>query len=285
VSTEAAETQADEPKKKSSGTALRFASAIPLIAVVLWLLFWAPKIGFELFGYLWIAIASNELMAMTNRDHVVARVWGVVGSVAFAVVLIRAGDVPHALHSAVLGLVVGALLFGLVRPSPIEAAGKRIAWLLGGPVYIAGTLGLLALMHREEQGGAWVLLSMFIAFLSDTFAYFSGRAFGKTKLAPKVSPKKTVEGSLGGLVGSVAGALVLSFTLLDGVLPPVHAAILAVVAGAFGQAGDLLESLIKRSCGVKDSGNIMPGHGGLLDRCDALMFTGATTWLYVAWVT
>ena len=98
------------------------------------------------------------------------------------------------------------------------------------------------------------------------------------------SPKKTVEGSIGGLAAGVLGAVALQQTLLAGVLPLVDAVLLALVGTALGQAGDLLESLIKRSCDVKDSGNIMPGHGGLLDRSDALMFTSATVWAYLTFV-
>ena len=149
---------------------------------------------------------------------------------------------------------------------------------------MAGTLACLAQLHAHTDGGAWVLLSMFLAFLSDTGAYFAGRAFGKHKLSPALSPKKTIEGSVGGLVAAALGAVALQQTLLAGRFPLIDAVLLAFVGAALGQAGDLLESMIKRSCGVKDSGNIMPGHGGLLDRSDALMFTGAATWLYVTWL-
>jgi len=97
-----------------------------------------------------------------------------------------------------------------------------------------------------------------------------------------VSPKKTIEGSIGGLAGSVVGAVVASYWYLPE-LPIEHAVPLALVAGALGQAGDLCESLIKRSCGVKDSGSIVPGHGGILDRIDALMFTAAAAWVYAVW--
>jgi phosphatidate cytidylyltransferase len=121
-----------------------------------------------------------------------------------------------------------------------------------------------------------------LAWFGDTGGYFAGRFLGKHKLYPAVSPKKTVEGSLGGLAGSVVGALWASFGYLPS-LPVAHAVPLAIVAGALGQAGDLGESLIKRSTGVKDSGQIVPGHGGILDRVDALIVTSSVVFLYTLW--
>ncbi|MEZ4288054.1 MAG: phosphatidate cytidylyltransferase, partial [Polyangiales bacterium] len=123
------------------------------------------------------------------------------------------------------------------------------------------------------------LLSMCLAWMSDTTAYFTGRAFGKHKLYPSLSPKKTVEGAIGGLLGSVGASVLAHFTFLPQ-LPLLSGVALAIVAGCLGQCGDLFESLIKRSTGVKDSGKILPGHGGLLDRVDALMFTASTTWVF-----
>ena len=281
---EPAADDADTPKPKKLGsTALRFATAIPLVVVVALLLFYLPKWGFQVFGMLWIAICARELMRMTLPESPVARAWGLVATTGLGAVLLFAKH-PAALPTAVLGLAIGALVAALARPLPIESASRRLGWLLGGPIYVAGTLACLAQLHAHTDGGAWVLLSMFLAFLSDTGAYFAGRAFGKHKLSPALSPKKTIEGSVGGLVAAALGAVALQQTLLAGRFPLIDAVLLAFVGAALGQAGDLLESMIKRSCGVKDSGNIMPGHGGLLDRSDALMFTGAATWLYVTWL-
>jgi phosphatidate cytidylyltransferase len=124
---------------------------------------------------------------------------------------------------------------------------------------------------------------MFLSWLADTGGYFAGRAFGKRKLYEKVSPKKTVEGAIGGLLGATAGAVFTSLVLLPE-LPVAHAVALGLVGGALGQMGDLTESLVKRATGVKDSGSIVPGHGGILDRIDALFFTSAITWLYATYL-
>src|SRR5690606_17667259 len=126
------------------------------------------------------------------------------------------------------------------------------------------------LVHQHPRGPQWLVLAMFFAFFSDTGAYFAGRFFGKRPLYPKVSPKKTVEGSLGGIAAATAGMLVARVTFLPE-LPLAHGLPLAVVATVAGQMGDLFASLVKRSTRTKDTGNLLPGHGGFLDRVDSLM--------------
>jgi phosphatidate cytidylyltransferase len=171
---------------------------------------------------------------------------------------------------------------GLFAPTPLERASARTGWLIAGPVYIGVLFTTIALLHQLPMGGSWVLLTMTLAWLGDTGGYFAGRFLGKHKLSPTISPKKTVEGSFGSLAGSLVGALLAHFWYLPE-LPLLDAVVLALVAGAFGQMGDLCVSLLKRSTGVKDSGAILPGHGGLLDRVDALLFTVPITWMYATW--
>jgi phosphatidate cytidylyltransferase len=117
----------------------------------------------------------------------------------------------------------------------------------------------------------------------DTAAYYSGRTFGKRKLYPMVSPNKTIEGSLGGLVGSLAGVFIARATFFPQ-LSVVDSIALPVILGVLGQLGDLFESMLKRSFGVKDSGTIIPGHGGILDRLDSILFAAPAAFLYVHYV-
>lgn len=135
-----------------------------------------------------------------------------------------------------------------------------------------GLFPALAVRSLElERGQVWLFGLLAIVFSGDTFAYLVGRAMGRTKLLESVSPKKTVEGSMGGLVGSgVAGAILGLFFLTE--YPLWAMILLALATGAFAQVGDLFESLIKRVADVKDSGRIMPGHGGFLDRVDGVIF-------------
>jgi len=184
----------------------------------------------------------------------------------------------------------GALALAAVLPSLWliargETQGSLTAWLavVGGVLYV-GWLGsyLVPLRHLDEDG-QWVFLAVFAAFANDTGAYFVGMAIGRTPLAPRVSPSKTVEGSLGGLACGAAAVPLLSYALgLDidaGPLIP-----LAILVPVAAQLGDLAESLLKRSAGVKDAGVLVPGHGGVLDRLDSLLFVVPMVYYYAIWV-
>jgi phosphatidate cytidylyltransferase len=271
-----------EPNKGGmSNLAVRLLTAAVVVPVLLWALFWGPWGVF--FGIVTFAsfVAATELASMTLAGHRLLQAWAVVASLAtFAVVYFRPHDL--AVTTCLVAVVGGGFMIALTRPDPIETAGARMAWLVVTPLYAGAMLAVIALLHRLDNGGGWVVLSMMLAWFSDTGGYFAGRAFGKHKLYPKVSPKKTVEGAVGGLAGSVVGALLAHFWYLPE-LPLVPGIGLAVLASAAGQLGDLTISLIKRSVHVKDSGWIIPGHGGLLDRIDALVMTGTLTWLYTAW--
>jgi phosphatidate cytidylyltransferase len=168
---------------------------------------------------------------------------------------------------AMLAVATPALCV-LARPEPIDEAARRLLVLWGGLVYVGGTLGTgLALADRPRE----LILACTIVFMSDTGAYFVGRALGRHKLYEKISPKKTVEGAVGGLLASVLGGFVGIWALgLDLGWPLVLG--LGVGGAVMGQLGDLVESMLKRSAGVKDSGKLLPGHGGFLDRVDGLMF-------------
>ena len=263
--------------KPVSNLVVRLLTAVVAAPAILYLLFAAPPWGFQVLVMAAVAVAASELFGMTMGKDRVLEVYGVVASLAVATVLLYFPSPPILVATFAL-LPMAGLLFSLVRPDPIDRADRRMAWMIAGPLYV-GLLATIGRLHMRDNGGGWVVLTMTLAWFGDTGGYFAGRAFGKHKLYEKVSPKKTIEGSFGGLAGSVLGALVAHYWYLQA-LPLVGGIALALVAGALGQAGDLCESLIKRSAGVKDSGFIVPGHGGLLDRVDALVFTGAATWLY-----
>ena len=160
----------------------------------------------------------------------------------------------------------------------VKSALSDISGTLLGVMYVAGLSGYFLLIRELQMGHAWILFLFVIVWLGDTGAYYGGRSLGKTPLAPSVSPNKTVEGAVSGLLGSLVGAGLMQIWLLSEV-SLVHCLIVALVCGIIGQFGDLAESLLKRNTGVKDSGNLIPGHGGVLDRIDSLLFAGPAFFL------
>lgn len=154
-----------------------------------------------------------------------------------------------------------------------------------GYVYIINFFTLLAFIREWQNGNRLILLVFVIAWFSDTFAYYTGRYLGKGKLnwklCPEVSPKKTVVGFIGGTIGSVVGVLLWKTFIMNIDLPLYQFALFGIIAGIISQIGDLAASLIKRYIGVKDYGNIIPGHGGILDRFDSILFTVPIVYYYI----
>ena len=278
------EPAASSPRRVSaSDLTRRLATAAVVIPILLYALYRAPVSAFLIFcGAVGVPVAASELAGMTLPGRRVQQVWVVVGSiVVFAVVCWQ--PTATAVAATAVGVVTCGFVMGLVQPEPIDSAGARMAWLVTIPMYAGGVVATLPLLHRLDEGGSWVVLAMVLAWLGDTTAYFAGKLLGRRKLFESVSPKKTVAGAVGGLVGSVGGAVAMSLFALP-VLPVAHAVGLGLCAGVAGQAGDLTISLVKRSANVKDTGWVVPGHGGLLDRIDGLMMTSAVTWAYTALV-
>jgi phosphatidate cytidylyltransferase len=198
---------------------------------------------------------------------------------------------PHYQRSAVsYPIIAASMLVSLIcllgRPSR-ETAFRSWAWMIAGGLYVGWMLSYWLNLRGLEGGRNWVYLAMFTTFANDTAAFFVGRAWGKRKLAPAISAAKTWEGAIGGLISAIVAALVIA-TVLDIVS---HFAfkywqimLLGFLVGLFAQLGDLVESLLKRNTGVKESGNLLPGHGGILDRFDSLIFVGAMVYYYVTCV-
>ena len=178
--------------------------------------------------------------------------------------------------------LVFALLF-LFRIKDIATAAREISYAALGFLYIPLLLMHLVMLRQIPHGSEWLLVLMLIVMTNDSAAYYSGSAFGKHRLYPLVSPKKSIEGALGGLVGSIGGTLLAKFTFFPQ-LSLVDALLTAIIIGILGQTGDLFESLLKRSFGVKDSGSIIPGHGGGLDRLDSIIFAAPATYYYAVFV-
>jgi len=274
-------------KERASNLLQRLATAAVAVPVILGLLYVAPPWGFYLLVLAASLVAVYELLAMTHPADRVSQVIGIAMSAAASAAVYLRPDDPRVLMAVLVTVPIAGPLVTLARLGAIETAALRACALAFAPFFVAVPLTLLALMRKTlgSAGPGAVLLALGLGWFTDTGAYFAGRFFGRKKLYEAVSPKKTVEGAVGGLLASVVWALFSAFVLLPwGMLPVGHAVPLAVVGGVLGQAGDLAESLLKRSTGHKDSGAIVPGHGGVLDRIDAVLVTAVVVYLYAQWV-
>ncbi len=179
--------------------------------------------------------------------------------------------------------VMAVLMLNLlqIREKGLDMAPAGRALL--GILYIPVLMSHFILIRRTQSGVLWIFFILVLAFSGDVAAYYVGRRLGKRKLLPEVSPGKTVEGTIGLIVGSVVGCLLFRQWFFP-LLTVTHAAILGLVGSVVGQLGDLSESALKRAAGVKDSGVILPGHGGILDRLDCLMFITPFVFYYQEFV-
>jgi phosphatidate cytidylyltransferase len=269
----------------ASNLALRLATAGISVPIILGLLFVAPPWAFYLLVLGASLVGVHELLAMTHPKDRVSQGLGVlISAAASLIVYLRPGD-SRSLIAVLVVVPVSGPILTLARLRPIETAGLRACAMGFAPLFVVVPLTLLAVLRETWgfTGAGAVLLALGLGWFADTGAYFAGRFLGRHKLYEAVSPNKTVEGALGGLVASVFWAVLASQTYLRGTLPIPDAVLLGLLAGALGQAGDLGESLLKRSMGVKDSGALVPGHGGVLDRVDAVIVTAVVVFLYAQW--
>lgn len=188
---------------------------------------------------------------------------------------------PFVLFAALPALLLTVSLFSR---RPLAESFSAAVFCLFGIWYVGGLMGFLVGVRRIEfYGGDLLLLLMIIIWTNDSFAYFFGKTMGRHKLSPVVSPGKTIEGAVAGLIfGMAAAGVCCKFWVQQ--IPLFHAIVLGFLIGVTGQIGDLCESILKRAANVKDSGVIVPGHGGMLDRIDSLLFGAPTMYYYFYFV-
>ena len=260
---------------------------IPLLLLVLcWAPHWATAALLAALG----VIGAHELLAAVSGAEKTKSLWVLAGFMAVCTVFSTYAGmeaykgtvlvaVPWLLCAAVALLFLLAVRwFG--RENAI-AFQDVCAVLLGG-VAIPLAMSCLLRLRLMEFGGGLVLMPLVAAFMSDSAALFTGMACGKHKLAPKASPKKTVEGAVGGLVGGIVGMVlfrIVFFFVTVQALSIGWCMVIGLVGAFMGQLGDLSFSVIKRQCGIKDYGRLLPGHGGVLDRFDSVIFATPVVWM------
>lgn len=270
-------------KEANRNLIVRLVSAGLLIPVLITVILWKRPEPMAVCVHLAVVIGLVEFYWITLRgDPVWMRLAGVAAGLAISLAMVWCPR-PDAVTALLIVSMLLVTLLHLIRFGDLPTAAARAGLTLFGIIYIAMLLTPLALIKRFPDGSDWIFLVLTVTWLSDTGAYFSGRALGRHKLYPAISPGKSVEGAFGGLASSV-GAAVLARLWYMPQLGWLDGLLIATVGGALGQAGDLVESMVKRGHGVKDSGWIIPGHGGLLDRIDALLFCVPYVYLYATYV-
>jgi len=261
----------------------RLLTAVIALPLLFLLIFKGGQLAFAIFVVILSIITIWEYFRIIYLDSDK----GGKGFIRFFAYLISLGIV-WAAHIKSFELIVWLLLLNLVisgiaslrlfktDPSAPVILSKQIL----GIVYIPLFLSFLVLIRNGENGIFWVLSVIVIVFLGDSGAYFVGSGFGKHKLSPAISPGKTIEGSIAGLVTSVVAGVIVKLLFFPD-LPWGMGILFFLVIGIFAQVGDLFESVFKRHANIKDSGEVLPGHGGFLDRLDALMFAAPAAYLFI----
>jgi phosphatidate cytidylyltransferase len=259
----------------------RLATAAVLLPIVLGLI-WKGELPFATLIACAAVLNTVEFAAMSMRDDPL-RLPAALAALAMPFFFMVPALGEQNIHWLWAGLAVVALTMRLLRDAPVEGAGNQVSLAVFAAVYgsLIGYLVPLRQLGEESSwtGGGWVILACAMTWGGDTGAYFTGRLFGKHKLYPRISPAKTWEGFFGGLATSIAAAFIVRALLLPA-LTVGHAVALGVIGGLGGPLGDLAESMLKRAYGVKDSGNVLPGHGGMLDRVDALMINAPLVYFF-----
>ena len=232
------------------------------------------------------AIGALELSGMARhwRDRPFTVV-AVAGAVALVVGAHFLADASSAWNRAVPfgSAAAGAALFWLLWVPPRKPGASVWVVTVVVALYVGGLLSHAPLLRAFDQGREWVLYLLLVTFATDTCAFLIGRAIGSRPLAPSTSPAKTWEGAVGGVAGAIAASLAIVATFsLDVAIW--EAIVLGATVGVVGQLGDLAGSRLKRLAGIKSSGWMLPGHGGLLDRIDSIVFTLVVVYYFVSWL-
>ena len=263
---------------------------IPLLLAAVW--FDQPLPWLTIFAAIWGVLAVFEFYRLVAASKVPPLTYfGLIWTLLF--ILSRNSDLRaifeahfdlNLLTPLLLTSAVMLSLIWLLRRPQKEKAFTSWAWTIAGILYVGWLLSYLVALRGLDDGRNWVFFALFITFASDTAAFFTGSALGKHRLAPHISPGKTWEGTIGGILGAIIVSLF--FILPTPLTLPLNwgqAILLGLLVSVFGQLGDLVESLFKRNMGVKDSGSLIPGHGGFLDRIDSIVFAGIVVYYYVIW--
>ncbi|MEW5801776.1 MAG: phosphatidate cytidylyltransferase [bacterium] len=267
--------------KKKSPYFKRIATAVLGIPLLVLLIYYGTPLHF------WLLVTGCILLGLVEFYQIMAQAnircfsllglgLGLLTSIAFQ------SESVAMPASLVMSLAVIVIFLGyLFSFHDLSTVIPELFCTMGGVFYVAWLLGHLVWIRRLPHGKALIFYLLLVVWAGDTFAFYTGRQIGKHRLSPRISPKKTIEGSIGGIAGSVFISVIAHFTFLQSISLG-NCIFLGFFLNIFGQLGDLAESLLKRGAGVKDSGKVLPGHGGILDRIDGVIFASPALFYYAA---
>ncbi len=263
----------------------RVLTALVLVPFLIFIIGHTPPIYFSILVAISTSLALEEFFSISVKSGFeVHRFWGHFFSLALLGTFYYS---PRNQSFSFFVLTIAALTvtaLGLRKGDRLRQVLPGSSATFLGLVYISVTLGLLLAVRLTPtiwgDGSRWIFFLLLVVWVGDTAAYYVGSTIGRNKLSPNISPKKTVEGALGGLLGSTLGAY-LGHKIFLPLAPLSHLLYLGWIVGAVSQIGDLSESALKRGAGVKDSSNLLPGHGGMLDRIDGVLFASPVIFGYI----
>lgn len=249
----------------------RILTAAVLVGIVVAILMWAPIWLFKILILLMVTGALYEFYRMVLPRDYFNIMAGILFGLTFSTILIFAGYRDWFIP-VFLGAFFVLILAYMLYSTTVEEVVSRLGLVLFGTVYLSFTLPAFVWLRTSDHGKALIVFTIAIVAVSDTFAYGAGKLIGRHKMSPLISPNKTVEGLVSSFFGGVLAAIIC-WQIFWPELGIGLVIFLGLIVSLIGGLGDLFESLIKRGCHVKDSGNLLPGHGGILDRLDALIFS------------
>jgi len=258
----------------------RIISSIVSLPILLAIIYFGTPFHFFLLLEFAIFIGLYEFYRMIEKGGLGCYKWaGIILGILLSAAIFKGAYINLVIASSVIILFIIRIFEGNTSDNTFSYVSNTIF----GIVYVSFLMSYLGVIRASgDNGRELIFFVLLITWMGDTTAYYGGKGFGKHKLAPAISPKKTVEGAIIGLIGSIVGAIIAKSWFLD--ISILNAIAAGILIGVFGQFGDLSESIIKRNLQVKDSGGIIPGHGGILDRVDSLLFSAPVFYYYYSFI-
>jgi len=256
----------------------RIISSVVALPIIIAVIYFGTPLHFLILLEPAILIAIYEFYRMLERGGEGCYKWTGIALGMLLPVAVFYGVSPY-INLLIASSVIIPFVLRIFQGNTSGSSFSYISNTIFGVLYVSLLMSyMISMRGTEYQGRELIFFILMTTWMGDTSAYYGGKGFGRHKLAPLISPNKTIEGAIAGLIGSISGAVLAKIWFLD--LYIYHTIISGILIAVFGQLGDLGESYIKRNLQVKDSGGIIPGHGGMLDRVDSLLFSAPVFYYY-----